>query len=217
MPALLLAGAPPVAAIGTNKSQAIFGTSVASATVLRAKVITVEDVKRPFVRSMIGSLCGAIVVQQVNADALDVLVPIVVGLIGGYFLFAPRVGDVESEPRMRPGLYRNTVVPVIGFYDGFFGPGTGSFFALSGVALRGLELVKATATAKTLNLASNLSALAVFVVSGQVLWAATAVMMVGQFVGASVGARTMIAGGSRVIRPLIVVVSAAMLLKWFIG
>lgn len=215
MPALLLAGASPVAAIGTNKSQSVFGTAVASATVLRREIVTVAEVRPMFIRSMAGSAFGAIVVQQIDPSAFDVIVPVVIALIGGYFLLAPSPGQTERPPRLSTNRFGNAVVPLIGFYDGFFGPGTGSFFALSGVALRGLQLVKATALAKTLNLASNLAAIAIFIVGGQVLWSATVVMMFAQLVGASVGARTMISGGARLIRPMVVVVSGAMLISWF--
>jgi uncharacterized membrane protein YfcA len=217
LPALLLAGVSPVAAIGTNKSQSVFGSGVASATVIRKKIVSIDEVRAPFVRAVFGGAVGAFIVQRVDAEALDVVIPIVVAGIGSYFLFAPRVGDVATEPRIRASIYRNTVVPIIGFYDGFFGPGTGSFFAMGGVALRGLGVIKATATAKTLNFGSNVAALAIFVIGGQVVWAATAAMIAGQLAGATVGARTMIRGGTRLIRPLVVTVSVAMLVKWFVG
>lgn len=217
MPALLLAGASPVAAIGTNKSQSVFGTAIATGTVVRKGLLDATQVRPAFVRSMAGSALGALVVQQIDVAAFDVIVPVVIAGIGGYFLFTPSIGKSEGEPRISNGSYQNRVVPVIGFYDGFFGPGTGSFFALAGVTLRGYELVKSTAAAKALNLASNLAAVAVFVVGGKILWSATAVMMAGQFIGASVGTRTMISGGSKIIRPLVVCVSAAMLIRWFVA
>lgn len=217
MPALLLAGVSPVAAIGTNKSQAIFGTSIAATTLVRRGLISPREIRPAFIRSMIGSAIGAVLVQQINTALFDFIVPIVVGLIGAYFLFAPSPGETDTAARLTPSTYRNTAVPAIGFYDGFFGPGAGAFFALSGVTLRGLGIVEATASAKALNLASNMAALIVFIIGGQIIWAATAVMMGGQFIGASVGTRVMIAGGTRVIRPLVVVVSAAMLIKWILG
>ncbi len=217
MPALLLAGVPPVAAIGTNKSQSIFGTGIAATTLVRRGLINPREIRPAFIRSMIGSAIGAIVVQQINTEMFDFIVPVVVGLIGAYFLFAPSLGNTDTVARLTPPVYRNTAVPVIGFYDGFFGPGTGAFFALSGVSLRGLGIVKATAWAKALNLASNFAALVVFIIGGQIVWAATVVMMGGQFIGANVGTRVMISGGTRIIRPLVVLVSAAMLLKWILA
>jgi len=103
------------------------------------------------------------------------------------------------------------VVPGIGFYDGMFGPGAGSFFSMAGVALRGQNLVTATAHAKLLNFASNIAALAVFVAGGKVLWTVGAVMVAGQVIGAWAGSHAMVRGGAKLIRPVIVTVCFAML------
>ncbi len=91
-------------------------------------------------------------------------------------------------------------MPAIGFYDGFLGPGTGSFFALAGVALRGEPLLKATVAAKVLNFGSNLGALVLFLLAGKVVWAYGAVMICGQILGATAGSHVMIRGGARLIR-----------------
>jgi uncharacterized membrane protein YfcA len=215
LPALLVAGVSPLGALGTNKAQSVFGSGTASVTLLRKRMVTVTEVAPPFVRAAIGSAVGALVVRQFDTDSLDIVIPAVLVLIGGYFLFVPSVGELESTPRLSVRVYRNTVVPAIGAYDGLLGPGTGSFFAVSGVALRGLHLVKATAVAKTLNFASNAAALAVFIVGGEVVWEAALVMMGGQAIGAFVGAHTMVRGGTRLIRPMVVVMSAAMLVRYF--
>ncbi len=113
--------------------------------------------------------------------------------------------------------YVSTVVPAIGAYDGAFGPGTGSLFALGGVALRGFDLRRSTALAKTLNFATNVAALLVFIVAGQVLWTVGAVMAVGQFAGAWIGSRLLLRVNPLVLRVLIVVVSLGMLVRFVLG
>ena len=170
LPALLLAGLPPTVAIGTNKLQASFGTATAAFNMLRRGLVSVREVRLPFSRSVLGAALGAWAIQQVNAEALRWVVPVVLLMIGGYFLFAKGAGATERQARFSERTFSNAVVPAIGFYDGLFGPGTGSFFALGGVALRGMELVKATATAKVLNFGSNLTAFLVLLAGGKVLW-----------------------------------------------
>jgi uncharacterized protein len=150
-------------------------------------------------------------VQFVRAQTLDVVIPIVLVGIALYFLLAPNAGVIDRKPRLSPNAFRGVVVPGIGFYDGMFGPGTGSFFSMAGVALRGQNLITATAQAKVLNFASNLASLLVFVAGGKVLWAAGGAMVAGQVIGAWGGSHAMVRGGTRLIRPMIVTVCCVML------
>ena len=101
----------------------------------------------------------------------------------------------------------------VGFYDGFFGPGAGSFYALAFVTLMGFNLAKSTAHAKVLNATSNVGGLLLFIIGGKVIWATGFVMMVGQFFGARMGSRLVLSKGQALIRPMIVVVSAVMSAK----
>ena len=138
LPALLLAGLNPVNALATNKLQGTFGSGMATFMLLRRRRFaeTLAGLRRPFLWSLGGSALGTVLVQLTDSDALQVLVPVVLAVIALYFLFSPGAGSVTRAPRLSARLYERTVVPVIGFYDGFFGPGTGSFFSLTGVALR---------------------------------------------------------------------------------
>jgi uncharacterized membrane protein YfcA len=101
----------------------------------------------------------------------------------------------------------------IGFYDGFFGPGTGAFFALAFVSMLGFSLKQATAHSKLLNMTSNLAALLFFMLGGHVVWSIGLVMASGQVIGASIGAHLVIRRGTALIRPLLVVVSIALTVK----
>lgn len=99
------------------------------------------------------------------------------------------------------------------FYDGFFGPAAGSFYALAFVTLCGFNLAKATAHAKLLNATSNIGGLLLFILGGKVIWATGFVMLVGQFLGARMGSRLVLSKGQKLIRPMIVIVSAVMSAK----
>jgi uncharacterized membrane protein YfcA len=211
IPVLLLAQVPPLQALATNKLQSSFGSLTASLMVLRRRLVRWSEMRRLFVCSLLGSCLGAFAVQFVSAATLDIVIPIVLVSIATYFLLAPNAGAVERKPRVNEAVYKGVVVPGIGFYDGMFGPGTGSFFSLAGVALRGRDLLTATAQAKILNFASNLASLLVFIAGGKVLWAAGAAMVAGQVLGAWGGSHAMVRGGTRLIRPMIVTVCVVML------
>ena len=109
-----------------------------------------------------------------------------------YFIFSPRMNEVSSKARISDNLYKYTLAPIIGLYDGMFGPGTGSFFTVSGVALRGKSLIDATANAKALNFATNVGSLFVFLYLGEVIFPIALVMIAGQFIGARIGSKFLI-------------------------
>jgi uncharacterized protein len=214
IPVLLLAQVPPLQALATNKLQGSFGALTSSLMMIRKRLVHLSDVRWLFACSLAGAALGAFAVQFVRAQTLDLVIPIVLISIALYFLFASNAGALERKPRIGGGAYHGVVVPGIGFYDGMFGPGTGSFFSLAGVALRGQNLITATAHAKVLNFASNIASLAVFIVGGKVIWAAGATMIVGQVIGAWCGAHAVVRGGTRLIRPMIVTVCVVMLGKY---
>ncbi|SFB78214.1 hypothetical protein SAMN05660443_0087 [Marinospirillum celere] len=215
IPALLLAGAAPLEALATNKLQSVFGVFTASLTLFRRKLLVWSEMRGVFLAALIGSALGAGSVHFINPDLLDWAIPLVLAGIAFYYLLAPKAGDFSTRPRIGEGWYRKAVVPVIGFYDGMFGPGTGSFFATSAVALRGYSLLDATVRAKLLNFATNLAACGVFIFGGQVLWLAGLVMLIGQVLGAWLGTHAVIRGGSRLIKPLLVTVCLVMLARYF--
>ncbi|WP_062131640.1 TSUP family transporter [Demequina aestuarii] len=211
VPALLLAGVPPLQALGTNKLQAPAGTGMATYQVIRRHGVRWADVRWPMLWAFLGSVLGTIAILFVPVASLEVVIPVVLALIAAYFLFVPRSHQPPPEPRMSAAMYDATVVPAIGAYDGAFGPGTGSLYALSGVALRALPLRRSTAIAKTLNFATNVASLIVFIFAGQVLWLVGGVMIVGQLVGAYIGSHILLRVHPMVLRVLIVVVSLTML------
>jgi hypothetical protein len=217
LPALLLAGVPPLAALGTNKLQGSFGTGMATYQVLRRRRVSWAEVRWPMLLAFVGSVAGAIGIQFVDADGLRIVIPVVLALIAAYFLFVPRAHHPPAAPRIGEGAFRGAVVPAIGAYDGAFGPGTGSLFALSGVALRAQTLVQSTAVAKTLNFATNVASLAVFLVAGQLVWVAGAAMVGGQLVGSYVASHVLFRVKPLVLRALIVVMSLGMLARVLIG
>ena len=210
LPALLLAGVPPLAALATNKAQGFVGTM--TATVLLAAKGHLDLVRLlPLVfTAALGSMAGTWLIQRVDTGWLHWGIPFLLIAVAGYFLASPRVGKQETAARQSGLGYGLTAVPLIGFYDGAIGPGAGSFFAASGVLLRGQTLLAATIRAKLFNFTTNICSMALFAAAGQVVWIVAIAMMAGQLSGAVLASHTMLRGGERLIRPLVIVMCVLM-------
>lgn len=217
IPAMLMANVPPLYTLGTNKLQATAGSLSASIMMIRQGKVNPKKIWQSIVACFVGSVIGTITVQLLPPDLLTKVIPFLIAMIGLYYLFAPKVGELAREPRIGERGWRYVFSPCIGFYDGYLGPGTGMFLALGGVVLRGWDMITATANAKVLNFTSNVASLIFFILGGKVLWLVGFVMMMGQFIGASFGARLAIQGGVKFIRPMIVLMCFAMLLKYMLN
>lgn len=207
LPALLWIGLPPVEALATNKLQGSFGTASATLRFLRHGAIDLRALGPAAVLTFAGAAFGSWLVGRIDPGSLARLLPALLVAFALYFLLSPRVGDLPSRRRLGLPAFGVLAGAGIGFYDGVFGPGTGSFFALAFVALLGHDLRQATAGSKLLNFASNLAALLVFALGGHVAWTIGLVMAVGQSLGAWLGAHLVIRQGARLVRPLLVTVS----------
>lgn len=210
LPALLWTGLPPAQALATNKLQGSFGTFSAALAFVRKGHVSLKDMRRLIAFTFVGSAAGTIAVQFSDAAFLNDVMPWLLVAVALYFLLSPRVGDLDAHKRMDERLFALVFGLGLGFYDGFFGPGTGSFFAIAYVALLGHNLRKATAHTKVANFTSNIASLAFFILGGQVVWSIGLVMAAGQFIGARFGSHQVITRGARLVRPLLVVVSLAM-------
>lgn len=216
LPALIMAGVPPLLALGTNKLQGTMGTATATFMMFRSRRVALAQVKWLMFTAFLGSALGSLAVQFIDARALQFVIPAVLLVIAIYFLLSPTPAMGRGKARINAPGYTTLVVPGIGLYDGMLGPGTGSFFAMAGVSLRGKDLVEATAIAKTLNFATNLAALLVFLAAGKVVWLAGMMMMAGQMVGAFLGARCLFSIQPRYLRGLIVLMCSVMLGKYLL-
>ena len=130
-----------------------------------------------------------------------------------YFAFAPALGEAQRRARITPTGFAFSLAPVIGFYDGVFGPGAGSFYLIGFVALAGFGLTRAMAAGRFANFGSNAGSLAIYAISGHLFVPAGLAMGVGAFLGARLGAQAALSAGATLVRPLIVLVSCAMAVK----
>ncbi|WP_127523384.1 TSUP family transporter [Mesorhizobium sp. Z1-4] len=217
IPVLLIAGFSPVEALGTNKLQGLFGSG--SATIAFAAKGHV-DLKRQLpwaLLAFVGAVLGAALATVLPGDWLAAVMPFLLVAIAVYFLMKPNLDDVDRASRITPFMFGLTVPPLIGFYDGVFGPGAGSFFMLAFVALAGYGVLKATAHTKLLNFASNCGGFIAFAIAGVVVWKIGLLMGLAQFFGARLGAYLAMRVGARVIKPLLISVSLILAVRLLFG
>lgn len=213
VPALLAAGLPPAQALATNKLQSVGGSFSASLYFVRQHAIDLAEQKSAIIFTFFGAMLGAISVQQLDAAWLRLFLPFAIILVGVYFLLMPAPSLLDRPRRLSSGVFGLVIGSTVGFYDGFLGPGTGSFFCIAYVFFAGYSLTKSTAHAKILNFTSNFAALIFFMIGGKVVWALGLLMLVGQFIGARLGAKLVLTQGQTLIRPMMIVMSILMSLK----
>ena len=187
VPVLLASGMPPHIALATNKLQSSFGSFTASTNYIRKGLVNLKDVYLGVIFTFIGASLGAYSILLVDASMLSKIIPIMLAIIFLYTFFTPKLGSEDKHHRLKPALFYLVFGISIGFYDGFFGPGTGSFWTIAIVTLLGLNLKSATAQTKVMNFTSNIVSLGVFIIGGQVLWLVGILMGLGQIFGAYIG------------------------------
>jgi len=213
LPVLLSFGLEPQVALGTNKLQASFGSGSASWHYAQAKTVLLKDCARGFALTLLGAALGALAVQQMNPAFLRRAIPLLLIAVALYTLFRPQLGAHDLRPRMAWGWFDLIFGLALGFYDGFFGPGAGTFWAMAFMLGLGFNMTRATGYSKVMNFASNLGSLALFLHGGNVLFGAGLLMGAGQLLGARFGSRMVIARGTRFIRPIFIAVVFAITLK----
>jgi uncharacterized protein len=202
LPALLSVGLPPQIALGTNKLQGSFGAFSAAYTYSRRGTAPLKPLIAGILHTFIGAMLGALAIQQLDAAFLKHLIPILLFVVLVYTLVSPRLGYEERRAMMPAPLFYMLFGLVLGFYDGFFGPGAGSFWTAAFLVFMGVSMTQAVGNTKVVNFTSNIVALGVFMFSGSVLYSVGLLMAVGQVIGARIGSNLAINKGTRFIRPL---------------
>ncbi|MFB6570194.1 sulfite exporter TauE/SafE family protein [Streptomyces noursei] len=226
LPALLvgLPQVPTAFILGTNKSAAVVGTSAAAVTYLRRAPIDIGIALRIGVAAMAGSLGGAFFAAGINSEVLRPLIMAVLLGVLAFVLFRPAFGTAAaaSGPVSRQRVLAAVLIAGlgIGFYDGLIGPGTGAFLVVALVAVLHMDLVTSSATAKVVNVCTNIGALTMFAIQGTVLWQLGGLLALFNLVGGTVGARMALKRGAGFVRGVLVLVVLVLLCKlaydqWF--
>jgi uncharacterized membrane protein YfcA len=213
VPALLTAGLPPHVAFGTNKGQSVFGSLAALVRFWRAGLIDRPRARVLFPLGLLGALAGAALVLWVKPEVLKPMVLVLLVLAGAVVAFVRPPAMSAALPPRAAVLEGALIALVIGAYDGFFGPGTGTFLILAFVTVLRFSLQQASANAKVVNFASNLAAVLIFASRGVVLWQVAVPMAAGQALGGAAGAQLAVKGGDRVVRRVVLLVVVALVAR----
>ena len=205
----------PATLFGTNKSASVWGTSIATVQYSRRVQMRWAVLLPAAGAALAGSFIGAWVVTLIDPTFLRRLLPFILLAVLLYTLAKKDLGRTHA-PRHAQGretLLACAIGAVIGWYDGFFGPGTGSFFIFLFVRLLGYDFLNASASAKLLNVATNLAAIALFAMKGHVWWKIGLVMAVANVAGSLIGTRLALKHGAGFVRGVFIVVVGALILK----
>ncbi|MBN9690303.1 MAG: TSUP family transporter [Verrucomicrobia bacterium] len=213
VPVLLATGMTPQDVLGTNKFQSSCGTSLATWQYARHGLLHWEELRLGVGATLVGALAGAWAVTRISPEFLRPVIPFLLLAIAVYTACKHDLGQESRTARWPAPVFGLVFGLGLGFYDGFFGPGTGSFWTVAGVLILGLNLLRATAYTKAMNLTSNLASLAVFLVTGHVRFGVGLTMAAGQMIGGQLGARMAVKGGAKVIRPVFLTMVIALTLK----
>lgn len=214
IPSLLLFGFSPMLALGTNKFQAVIGELTASIMFISSKQLVMKGLLLGICATAIGALLGAYAVSLIDKRSLEILLPIMMAAITIYSITSKKLkADSGAKPKLSTTHFMIFAGLMIGFYNGFFGPGTGSLWMVAFVVLLGYTIKQATIATKPLNLIGNLASLVLFILIGQVDYTMGLIMGVGQIIGSIIGSRCVLSFGSRLVRPTFISVCMLMTIK----
>jgi uncharacterized protein len=217
IPALFstLPEAVPATLLGTNKLAGVWGTSAAAVNFARRVRVHWSTAVPAALAAFALAFVGAFTVTKVSPDFLRKLLPFILIAVAIYTFKKKDLGSIHAPVHegMQERAFAIGIGGCIGFYDGFFGPGTGSFLVFLFVRFFGFDFLAASAVSKVVNVACNLSALLWFGYSGHLIWQLGAMMAVCNVAGSLVGSRLAIKHGSGFVRKLFLLVVSALILK----
>lgn len=217
LPVMLSVIPDPQLAFGTNKMQAVFGAVSATGHYAYAGALPLRECVRGGLVTFFGAVLGTLAVQSLGTQFLKVGAPLMLMAVAIYSVLRPRLGEESRQPKLSRLQFDLIFGLLIGFYDGFFGPGTGTFWTMAFVLVMGFQLTPAIAHTKAYNLASNVCSFALFAWAGRVDYLAGTAMGLGQLLGARFGSRLVMNRGAAIIRPLFIAVVLGLTAKLLYG
>lgn len=219
VPAFLLAGIPPHLALGTNKFSASCASFTSSLKFAQSGKVDYKLLKLLGPFTLVGAALGVNTVLGIDAKYVNSIVLILLLFVGAYSLFSKNIGMEDKFE----GLKKKTIVlgmvlaSSLGFYDGFFGPGTGSFLIFGLIHIYGFDFVRAGGNAKVLNFFSNISSLVMFALNGQIDYKIGIPVAIFMMIGAKFGTKLALTNGAKLMKPIFVTMSLAVAIKMLYG
>jgi len=214
VPALLLAGMPPLQALGVNRLQAVIGETASFITFLAHKQLNTQGLLLGITATALGAMLGSYSVSLFSENSLKLLLPVLMLGITAYAILSKRLkSPTNSKPKITTNQFMSLFGLLIGFYNGFFGPGTGSIWMISFVILLGFTIKQASISTKPLNLIGNIISLTFFMSLGYVDYTLGLIMGAGQIIGSLTGSKIVINNGDKIVRPVFISVTLIMTIK----
>lgn len=213
-PAMLILGLPPVIALGTNRLQSSIGELTSILIYKNNGKINGKHLLKGIVSASIGAILGSYFVNSIPNDTLYIILPILMTAILIYTIFSKKIREnKESKKIISLPVFMIIMGVLLGFYNGFFGPGTGSLWVISFISLVGYTIKNASINSKPLNFSSNLVSLFCFIYMGQVNYKVGITMAIGQIIGSTLGSRAVLNNGDKIVRPIFIAVTSVMTMK----
>lgn len=211
IPAYMIAGLDPHVLLGTNKFASVAGTATSTATFAKSKKIKWDLMLKLLPLSFIGAAIGVWTVLRIDSSILEPAIIVILIAVGIYSIVKKDIGledfyaGFDKESLIRGGIF----ALLLGFYDGFFGPGTGSFIIFGLIKIYGFSFVNASANSKILNLGSNLMSLVLFALNGKIDYLIGIPVAISMMAGAALGSKTAIDKGSKLVKPIFIIMALA--------
>ncbi len=215
LPAIMAAGVPPHFALGTNKFSSSFGAITSAYTFIRSEKVFIPLMKYTVPCTLAGSVIGVLTALRIDQSFLQMIILVLVFAIAIYTIVKK---DFGNEDKFN-GLTRGNIVQgciiafSLGFYDGFFGPGTGSFLIFLFIKIYGFDFTIAAGNSKVLNFVSNVTSLVMFAVNGKIYYMLGIPIGLAMVAGARTGSKIAIKKGAKVIKPIFVAIALVLTLK----
>ncbi|MHB1393365.1 MAG: TSUP family transporter [Clostridia bacterium] len=215
LPSILTAGVPPHLALGTNKFASSFGAFTSAFTFIRSGKVFIPLMKFTVPCTLVGSVLGVITALKIDQRFLQIIILVLIFATAVYTIIKK---DFGSEDKF-VGLTRKNIIQgcifafSLGFYDGFFGPGTGSFLIFLFISVYGFDFTIAAGNSKILNFVSNIASLVMFAINGKILYMVGIPMALAMIAGARVGSKIVIKNGAKIIKPIFVSIALVLTLK----
>lgn len=215
LPAILAAGVPPHFALGTNKFASSFGAFTSAYTFTRSGKVFVPLMKITAPCTLVGSVIGVLTALRINQDFLQVIILALIFATAIYTIVKKNFGSEDIfEGLTRKNLIQGCIFAFsLGFYDGFFGPGTGSFLIFLFIKVYGFDFTTAAGNSKVLNFVSNITSLVMFAINGKIYYMLGIPIGLAMIAGARVGSSIAIRNGAKVIKPIFVTIALVLTLK----
>lgn len=211
-PVLLMLGLPPAVALGTNRLQGLVGDATSTFYYLRHKHLSLKDLKLGLCVVVIAAALGTFCVNHLHPEHLRLIITILL-IVVFIYIAIPQKHKEHRQPRLKPTLFYLIFGFAIGFYNGFFGPNTGSFWVIAGISFLAMDIPEAIIHGKPLNTIGTGTSFLIFAFYGKISYFLGLSMAFGQIIGSSYGSRFVVSQHKHLIRPIFLTIIGLLVLQ----